>query len=196
MSMNIPKGISLGKKWFSLFFWLMILNLFSFGSSQSCDQVATLPKDISLLLPQYEKLKRIHLLNYFFLDDVKSGSSVEPKVSPNSLKISLSERSAFKVQVTPQHVGLKESKNTRIQTSSNTVSLPINNSSNTKNSHNYLADDSEVLGTNNFELNYIKFADKIFEEKNKLLKIRKEDDEIHHDEIESVVSKVISILLI
>ena len=105
--MNIPKGIILGKKWFSSFFLLMILNLFSFGLSQSCDQVATLPKDFSLLLPQYEKLKRIHLLNYFFLDDVKSDSAGDHKVTPNSLKISLSERSVFKLQMTPQHVGVE-----------------------------------------------------------------------------------------
>ena len=97
----------------SLLFFLILSLLVNtlMVSSLGCDKMATLPKDFSLLLPQNEKLKRIHLSNYFFLDDnpgedagnTKDASSVQS----NQIKIPINEKSVFKLQVTPQHIGVE-----------------------------------------------------------------------------------------
>src|SRR5689334_16123258 len=81
------------------FFVFLSLCLFFGGyvNTLTCDKVASLPKDFDLLLPDNQKLKKIHLSDYFFLDEIKD------QTKPLSIKINIKEKSLFKVQVTPRH---------------------------------------------------------------------------------------------
>jgi hypothetical protein len=67
-----------------------------------CDKVAMLPSDFADLIPEGERLQKIHLHQFFFLDEPTSSLS-----NPNSIKIDIRERSVFKVQVTPKMADLR-----------------------------------------------------------------------------------------
>ncbi len=57
------------KKFILLFF--LFYNLNSILSLQ-CSKVAELPPNLKTLMPDYEKLSKIHLNEYFFLDQEQS----------------------------------------------------------------------------------------------------------------------------
>jgi len=114
-------------RWKSFPVYLVLLLTILFNISEvrsiSCDEVASIPPSIDILLPQYERLKRIHLSNFFFLEDKQGKNGVEPHV----FSISIHKKSLFKMQVIPKHsgivVGLKiNSMNTILETSPN---IPI-----------------------------------------------------------------------
>ena len=52
---------------YSLLSCYILLLLFQFSFSLTCEKVASLPKDFDTLLPNHHKLVRAHLANYFFL---------------------------------------------------------------------------------------------------------------------------------
>jgi len=54
--------------------------------SLNCDTVASLPDDFNTLLPQYDKLNRIHLQNFFFIEEDQK----------QLMKINLRGKSIFK----------------------------------------------------------------------------------------------------
>lgn len=74
-----------------LFLWLNIFKQV-WVNTNNCDKVANIPPDFELLLPNYQKLNRFHLLNYFFL---------EPE-HPNFITISIKEKSVFKFLAIPK----------------------------------------------------------------------------------------------
>jgi hypothetical protein len=106
----ISKEMHLSRKILLLLLVSLCCNIVSVFST-GCEKVATLPKDFQHILPQYEKLKRLHVSNFFFLDDSPGkdvGSTLGGNQEPsNYLKINLSEKSVFKVQITPHHVGIE-----------------------------------------------------------------------------------------
>lgn len=65
---------------FSLF--ILIQNSFCLN----CEKVAELPEDFAVLLPDYDKLKQIHINNYFFISTSKE----------TKLTISVKQKSIFK----------------------------------------------------------------------------------------------------
>jgi hypothetical protein len=67
-----------------------------------CDKVAMLPPDFNNLIPEADKLQKIHLHQFFFLDEPDGQNA-----NPNSIKIDIKERSVFKVQITPKLSDLK-----------------------------------------------------------------------------------------
>ena len=48
---------------------LILFVTISFCLSLNCDTVASLPSDFETLLPNYDKLQRLHIQNYFFLEN-------------------------------------------------------------------------------------------------------------------------------
>ena len=79
-----------------LFLFLSFL-LIKNSLSLTCDKVAVLPKNFENLLPNYEKLPRVHIYNNFFLSEINTNSD------SIKLKINILKHSIFKLQVTPFH---------------------------------------------------------------------------------------------
>ena len=70
---------------------ILLFSIFSFllmgiSFSHKCDKVAELPPEFSTLLPDFDKIKHIHLNNYFF---VETGST-------KKINIPIKEKSVFK----------------------------------------------------------------------------------------------------
>ena len=83
-----------------LFLFLSFL-LIKNSLSLTCDKVAVLPKNFENLLPNYEKLPRVHIYNNFFLSEINTNSD------SIKLKINILKPSIFKLQVTPFHARMK-----------------------------------------------------------------------------------------
>jgi len=74
-----------------LLFWITIFKDCSIHTS-NCEKVANIPPDFELLLPNYHKLNRFHLQNYFFLEAENT----------NSITITIKEKSVFKFLAIPK----------------------------------------------------------------------------------------------
>ena len=85
---------------YSLLSCYILLLLFQFSFSLTCEKVASLPKDFDTLLPNHHKLVRAHLANYFFLDDTNDGNAL-------NFKLNIPKKSIVKIQITPFHANLK-----------------------------------------------------------------------------------------
>lgn len=73
-----------------LIFLIHLLKPF-FTNASNCNRVANLPEQMENLLPNYDKLNRLHISNLFFLETE----------NPNKITINVREPSVFKILITP-----------------------------------------------------------------------------------------------
>ena len=67
-------------------FLIMFLLLMQYSFCSSCEKVAELPEAFGILLPDHEKLKQIHINNYFFIEPSKSSKLIIPIKQKSILK--------------------------------------------------------------------------------------------------------------
>lgn len=85
------------KNFILLFLFLITIFKDTIIYCNNCEKVANLPKDFESLLPNYTKLNRFHLLNYFFLESEHS----------NSINVDLKDKSILKLLAIPKLADVK-----------------------------------------------------------------------------------------
>ena len=60
----------------SIFLLCLILCNLNFGFSLQCSKVGDLPSDLKQMLPDYDKLNKFHLNNFFFIDQEQTKFSM------------------------------------------------------------------------------------------------------------------------
>lgn len=84
---------------YTLLFTIFMPHLY-YVAALNCDKVASLPNDFGTILPEYEKLHRIHTSNYFFLDAGQNDAYM-------TFKINIRQRSVVRIQATPLNSDLE-----------------------------------------------------------------------------------------